>query len=54
LTKGLSFVTGDDTEGQVVVGTTAKGAFDEQALGTVLEANTTADKGALVMVNIGI
>lgn len=54
LTNGLSFVTGDDTEGEVVKGTTAKGAFDEQALGTVIEANTTADKGALVMVNIGI
>lgn len=54
LTNDLSFVTGDDTEGEVVKGTTAKGAFDEQALGTVLEANTTADKGALVMVDIGI
>lgn len=54
LTDDLSFVTGDDTEGQVLKGTTAKGAFDEQALGTVLAANTTADKGALVMVSIGI
>lgn len=54
LTVDLSFVTGDDTEGEVLKGTTAKGPFDEQALGTVLAANTTADKGALVMVDIGI
>lgn len=54
LTVDLSFVTGDDTEGEVLKGTTAKGAFDEQALGTVLWANSTADKGALVHVSIGI
>ena len=54
LTADLSFVTGDDTEGQVLKGTTAKGAFDEQALGTVLWPNSTVDKGALVVVNIGI
>lgn len=54
LTVDLSFVAGDDTEGQVLKGTAAKGPFDEQALGTVLAANSTADKGALVMVDIGI
>lgn len=54
LTVDLSFVTGDDTEGQVLKGTASVGPFDEQALGTVLAANTTVDKGALVMVDIGI
>jgi hypothetical protein len=54
LTVDLSFVTGDDTEGQVLKGTAAKGPFDEQALGTVLAANSTVDKGALVKVGIGI
>lgn len=54
LTNSVSFVTGDDTEGQVVKGTTAKGAFDEQALGTVLSANEAADIAALVKVGIGI
>jgi len=52
LTVGGSFVTGDDTAGEVVKGTTAKGAFDEEPLGKVLCANTAADKGALVLVNI--
>lgn len=47
LTEGLSFVPGDDTEGQVVKGTTAKGDFDEQTIGLCVAANTTADKGAL-------
>lgn len=54
LTNDRSFVTGDDTEGYVLKGVTAMGAFDEQALGTVLFANTTVDKNALVMMNIGI
>lgn len=52
LTVDLSFVTGDDTEGQVVKGTTAKGAFDEQYLGYCRVANAGADQGALVYVNI--
>lgn len=52
LTADGSFVTGDDTEGEVLKGTTAKGDFDEQSLGVVLAANTTADKGALVFVGI--
>ena len=52
LTVGGSFVTGDDTEGEVVKGTTAKGEFDEESLGKVLGGNASADKGALVLVNI--
>lgn len=52
LTVDLSFVTGDDTEGQVVKGTTAKGAFDEQYLGYCRVANVAADQGTLVYVNI--
>lgn len=52
LTIDLSFVTGDDTTGQVVKGTTAKGAFDEQYLGYAMVANAGADQGTLVYVNI--
>lgn len=52
LTLGASFVTGDDTTGQVVKGTTAKGEFDEQSLGYCLRANVAADQLALVMVDI--
>lgn len=52
LTVDLSFVTGDDTEGYVVKGTTAKGAFDEQYLGYCRVANAGADQGTLVYVNI--
>ena len=49
---GTDFVTGDDTTGQVVKGTTAKGPFDEQALGRVLVPNAAADQGALVWIEI--
>lgn len=52
LTVGGSFVTGDDTTGQVVKGTTAKGEFDEQTLGFCLVANAAADQLALVRVHI--
>lgn len=52
LTAGGSFVTGDDTTGQVLKGTTAKGEFDEQTLGLCLRANVSADQLALVHVNI--
>lgn len=52
LTVGGSFVTGDDTTGQVVKGTTAKGEFDEQTLGFCLVANASADQLALVRVHI--
>jgi len=52
LVIGASFVTGDDTVGQVLKGTTAKGPFDEQSLGYALVANAGADQGTLVMVNI--
>ncbi len=52
LTVSLSYVTGDDTEGQVVKGTTAKGDFDEQSLGYVRVANAGADQTTLVYVNL--
>lgn len=52
LTADLSFVTGDDTAGQVLKGTTAKGAFDEQYLGYCRVANVAADQGTLVYVNV--
>lgn len=44
LTRDLTFVTGDDTTGQVLKGTTAKGGFDEQALGYCMVANAAADQ----------
>lgn len=52
LVIGSDFVTGDDTTGQVLKGTTAKGAFDEQPLGFCLVANAGADQLTLVFVNI--
>ena len=52
LVVGKGFVTGDDTEGSVVKATTAKGSFDEQALGYCLVANASADTEALVWVDI--
>lgn len=48
LVVGKGFVTGDDTVGQVVKATTAKGPFDEQNLGYAIVANASADQGALV------
>lgn len=48
LVVGKSFVSGDDTAGQVLKGTTAKGDFDEQSLGYCIVANAGADQGTLV------
>ena len=48
LVVGKSFVSGDDTTGQVLKGTTAKGDFDEQSLGYCIVANDAADQGTLV------
>lgn len=48
LVVGKSFVSGDDTTGQVLKGTTAKGDFDEQSLGYCIIANDAADLGTLV------
>lgn len=48
LVVGKSFVSGDDTTGQVLKGTTAKGDFDEQSLGYCIVANAGADQGTLV------
>jgi hypothetical protein len=52
LVIGAGFVTGDDTTGQVLKATTAKGPFDEQNLGICLVANAAADDAALVRVAI--
>lgn len=49
---GSNFVTGDDTTGQVLKGTTAKGPFDEQSLGRVLVVNAAADQLTQVFVEI--
>lgn len=48
LVVGKSFVSGDDTTGQVLKGTTAKGDFDEQSLGYCIVANAGVDQGTLV------
>ena len=48
LVIGESFVSGDDTAGQVLKGTTGKGPFDEQSLGYCIIANDGADQGVLV------
>lgn len=48
LVVGKGFVSGDDTTGQVLKATTAKGPFDEQNLGYAIVANASADQGALV------
>jgi len=48
LVVGKGFVSGDDTTGQVVKATTAKGPFDEQNLGYCIVANAGADQGTLV------
>lgn len=52
LVIGANFVSGDDTVGQVLKGTTAKGPFDEQSLGICLVANAGADQGTLVRYEI--
>ena len=48
LVVGKGFVSGDDTTGQVLKATTAKGPFDEQNLGYCIVANDAADQGTLV------
>lgn len=48
LVVGKGFVSGDDTTGQVLKATTAKGPFDEQNLGYCIVANAGADQGVLV------
>jgi hypothetical protein len=52
LVVGANFTTGDDTTGQGIVGVTAKGPYDAQSLGWCLVANSAADMGALVRVEI--
>ena len=53
LVVGAGFVTGDaTTAGYVVVATTAKGALDEQSLGTCLVANGANNKATLINATI--
>lgn len=52
LVVGGSFVTGATTAGEVLKGTTAKGAFDEQTIGVCIAANSGADVAALVFVTL--
>ena len=52
ITINVSATPGDDTEGTVEIGDTAKGLFDEAYVGRCLVANTTADKAFLCEVNI--
>jgi hypothetical protein len=52
MTLEKNFTPGDDTEGEVVIGVTAKGDFDAFTLGYSLSANTTADKGFLACMGI--
>jgi len=52
LTATASFGTGDDTAGYATILATTEGSFDAQCLGYSLVANASADKGALVFVNI--
>lgn len=49
MTAEKNFTPGDDTEGQVIIGVTAKGDFDAFTAGYSLAANTTIDKGFLAM-----
>lgn len=49
MTALANFTPGDDTEGQVVIGVTAKGDFDGFTAGYSLAANTTIDLGFLAM-----
>lgn len=49
---GADFVTGDSTTGQVILGTTAKGPFDEQSLGRILVVNPSGNQLATVFVEI--
>ena len=52
ITINVSLTPGDDTEGTAEIGDTAKGLFDESYIGRCLVANTTADKAALVDIDI--
>jgi hypothetical protein len=52
LVVGAGFSTGDDTTGQVIVGVTATGPYDYQNLGICWVANSAADMGALVRLQI--
>lgn len=52
LTIGGNFTTGDDTAGEVIKGIATNGEFDAQSLGRCLVANSAADLGALVYVDV--
>lgn len=52
ITINTSMTPGDDTEGTVEIGDTAKGLFDEAYVGRCLVANASADMACLAYVNI--
>jgi hypothetical protein len=52
ITINESMTPGDDTEGTVEIGDTAKGTFDEAFVGRCLVANASADKACLAYVNL--
>lgn len=52
ITINVTCGPGDDTEGTVEITDTTQGLFDTAVVGRCLVANTTADKAALVDINI--
>uniref|UniRef100_A0A6M3IN04 Uncharacterized protein n=1 Tax=viral metagenome TaxID=1070528 RepID=A0A6M3IN04_9ZZZZ len=52
ITINTSMTPGDDTEGTVEIGDTAKGTFDEAYIGRCLVANASVDKACLAYVNL--
>ena len=52
ITINESMTPGDDTEGTVEIGDTAKGTFDEAYVGRCLVANSAADLACLAYVNL--
>jgi hypothetical protein len=51
-TIGKSLVSGGSTAGEVTVGTTAKGGFDEQIVAVCVTASTNVDKGQMVFAQL--
>lgn len=49
-TVGKSLVTGGSTAGEVTIGITAKGGFDEQIVAVCVTASTNVDKGQMAFV----
>lgn len=52
ITINASLTSGDDTAGTAIIGTTAKGLFDENYVGRCLVANSAEDLACLADINI--